>query len=492
MAGHKHRGTVCGCCGGEVCPSFGDGFSDGMVGPEWTAVSGAWSETGSILTTSDTGAILITDGGGIVTDYGSAGVAIPYGGGSSTPAKKFLRVLGAYTDADNHLFVDIELDHQPSLGTLLTLRLYERIDGSDTLIEQSHSDFGVSTYPLGVSLCWNGRNAVAFANNFGFPETVEATGPSALTGGIGGVGTGTEATNIAFDSFALQPLAIDGGAAALCGRCLSCRDICTTTPESVVVTAPSRFSNGTCENCESINGTRYVLDRQTNYQYQMPDPFAGAFEVGKRGSCVYRYTEDLGCGYWLQITAWPAWTLMFAIRAATADGNILGFVVYRSAVTPAPGQSCCPKDWELEFFTRFGPAVSGIFAVCPFSITPTPDPITITTECYGYDEVKCCEGSDRPATLTAAIYKDGVLWGEITLYYCAGSLPGNFSYTEDPDCTEFDTHISCIQELGDTSPVFGIESEAVSLVLTTESCSPFHFTGSTTAGASEWEVEIIE
>jgi len=111
----------------------------------------------------------------------------------------------------------------------------------------------------------------------------------------------------------------------------------------------------------------------------------------------------------------------------------------------------------------------------------------------GGGEAPCCEGADRPAELTAVITKNGAPHATVTLYFCEGSLPGNFSYTDDPDCAEFDVHLSCIQELDDTEPVFGISSEPeLAMVLTILSCGPFQFSGSQDLSGDLWEVEITE
>jgi hypothetical protein len=114
-------------------------------------------------------------------------------------------------------------------------------------------------------------------------------------------------------------------------------------------------------------------------------------------------------------------------------------------------------------------------------------------DCYYYppSEPPCCEGSDRPATLTAMWTLNGVPQPDITLYYNTGSLPGNFTYTDDPDQVDYESSLTCIQELGDTDPAFGFPG-GFGCSLTRLSCSPFHFVASCSDGTNTYEVEIIE
>lgn len=383
----------CACCG---CPLFSDTFvrSDSTdLGSSWTEVSGDWSISSNMLTTSSTNALVIAS-----QDVGPESGIVSVTLNSKVATRRIAKIIGAYVDSDNYIFGELDFTRDPTTWDVTEkIRLYERVSGSNTLIAEMDRQFqdhlfGESAASLNLKLCWNGVTAdfkVGYGGDANLWSLHEAC---TLTGSKGGVGTGSEASNLEFFNFKVEG---NKHSNSQCVGCYGCLDGCSDgLPDTIEVTFPSTITDGTCTLCESeISGQTVVLDKLDNrYDEMLPYTVTGNSPyslVGtptmtpndfKARSCSYRYNPPGECTtashtYVSAVAAWfvfnssaiptPTVTIYarFAIHSTPAfsDGQIVCSYVTFSKTMDAP-ISCSGNTFELDYLNAA--SVTGSDACC--------------------------------------------------------------------------------------------------------------------------------
>lgn len=294
------------CCEPPIsCDPLTDNFNRANstnLGVDWTEVAGDWSIASNVLTTSSTAAVAIfNQTAGLTT--GTVSCIIPQSAGSLT---RKLRLIGAYTDIDNYIFVEFDYNTTSVIACLFGLSaagLYQRVGGVETLLCGSEiAPPDVRTGPMTVTLCWNGTSATALLFRTSGTTFVASTcriagelvlaANCSLTGNQGGVGTGSVATGVRFDSFSIKAEYVDS---APCDGCL-CSAICEDgLPPTVEITLPSRWTDNACASCDTVfNGQAFVLDLLDDAGMAL-NSVSGIVVSKDIRACLYRYVQSL-CG----------------------------------------------------------------------------------------------------------------------------------------------------------------------------------------------------
>jgi hypothetical protein len=238
------------CCCGPDCTIFTDNFAADNLATNYTTVAGSFSVSGGILTTTSAGALLIANTAG-TTGHGRVQCDCKL---SNSNTK--IRVVGAYVDSSNYLFLELHIN-----GNSSTLKLWKKVAGADTELD-THTFSGLTNLFYPLRLCWDGTNAWGFSP---FIQTDALTGAYTGTGNKAGVGASPGAGTASFDNLDFSNLQVDN---ADCEDCsgddtLSCT-ICENNvmPEFVKLVVAGVADN-TCTNCDQLNGSYITTTSQS-------------------------------------------------------------------------------------------------------------------------------------------------------------------------------------------------------------------------------------
>lgn len=241
------------CCCPAGCKIVSDDYSTD-TDANYTDVAGTGAVASGERSTSSTTFLSIHNTAGN-TGHGKAFVRgkVSVSGGS-------FRVVGAWVDDDNFLFVRVTIN-----GSTSEVTLWERVAGSDSQIGTAHRFTGATNTYYATSVCWDG-SAIVVSFDDGTGEKCIGNETYTGEGDQAGYGANISSGTATFDDFLFTKHFIDDpdcpncGADGDCGpRCNNCND--DHGPSRVQVTITG-ITEAVCpeNDCENINGT-YVLAR---------------------------------------------------------------------------------------------------------------------------------------------------------------------------------------------------------------------------------------
>lgn len=201
-ANFKTTGPGC-CCD---CIIYKDSFATDSLSGSWTQESGSWSIAGGVLSTDDHSAVIVANtahpDGDYQAQFVKAKVRFEFAG-------DIARLILAYDDVDNYLFVEFSID--AGCGHI---QMYHRFAGSNGAIGPAYSlpfEVEVDEWTT-VSLCYMPGASVEDPGTLGvkvqhgssvwFQEQATAAD---IPGDQGGLGTGSGGSGtIDFDDFSYQ------------------------------------------------------------------------------------------------------------------------------------------------------------------------------------------------------------------------------------------------------------------------------------------------
>jgi hypothetical protein len=227
---------------GVNCTIFTDSFATDRTGTDYTTVSGSFTVSSNVMTTTSAGALIVENSSGS-TGHGRVSVSgkVDTTGGS-------LRVIGSYTDSSNYLFGEMTIN-----GGSSTLKLWKKVSGSDTQLGSTSTFSGSTATFYSVDLCWDGTTATTTINagaNF-------STGAYTGTSNQAGLGASPNGGTVTFDDFLFEKHHSDDSACARCG-CTSCGQCSGETP-SQIQCVTTGVANTTCIDCGNFNAT-WIID----------------------------------------------------------------------------------------------------------------------------------------------------------------------------------------------------------------------------------------
>jgi len=368
----------CSCCVTTVaCTAVTDSFT-GTTITGWTQVSGTWSQSGT-LTTSSTSAIIINNTSPPVS---SGVVQVKVASPDGTTRSK-LRIIGAYTDSSNYLYAELDIEKNSIfLEANATLSLYEMSGGTPTLLEtasQNRSEDCTAnggciafTSVVTMKLCWHAGNVSCSIYEASPTTNWTVTGQHSQTGTGHGLGTGSAATGIVYDDYSFNSNAYDDASySAHCTDCTSCRDSCSDgLPASLDVTLPSDFGDNTCACGTDLNGQTFTLNPLTDIKV------CAFTKVPNRLPCVYEYNYQMACNAYLSIMAYFDLTgITVAISIATTPysppgtrcGSVGTQAVWKTSALTAYS-TCAGGSWSAAYVSKTG--WNGGGALCDLATTP--------------------------------------------------------------------------------------------------------------------------
>lgn len=282
----------CACCPG--CTIFSDDFSTDRTGTDYTVVSGSWSVSGGVLTTSSAGAPLIVSN--TSGTHGKGRVIVS--GKVDTSTARF-RAIGAYTDSNNYLYADLTIN-----GASSSLSLYQYVSGSLTNLATS-SVFTTSTDALyTVELCWTGSHAYAITS----AATSKAiSAASTLAGNKAGIGASPAGGTATFEWFKFLE---HKSAVSSCNSCGSGEDdgpVGTRTcgeclgdigPATMDVELSGTTDGGPCAvgNCTNRDGL-YIATASANCEWLFSSTACTCCVTSVKVTITFDATD-----YWLTVT----------------------------------------------------------------------------------------------------------------------------------------------------------------------------------------------
>lgn len=283
------------CC---ICSFLNDPFTTNTIA-NYTQVSGSWSISSGRLRTSSSTALIVCNADGPDTAGGVYARIFGVVGDVH-------RVVANYVDANNYLWV--EIDRVSS--SLVTLSLYDRTSGTDTLIDSISRSAGYSgTFETPVRVCWGeGFASVMWSSS----ANEYARGAyTAKTGGLkSGLGVDTlVGSEMSFDDwqmFVPQNNA-DGSPISTCQECRTCSPCSDIEPleiQAVISGVLAGTGTAACANCLALNAT-WIFDHDNNFKcYYRKTGSCGAMRIR-----IERRWGLFGVG---PPTAWLVFDLGFA------------------------------------------------------------------------------------------------------------------------------------------------------------------------------------
>lgn len=186
-----------------TCTIFADDFSADGIGSTWTVDSGTWAVSG--------GELVCSAGGFIVANTaGTSGHGRTIVRGKASTTNSFIKLVGAYVDANNYIYAQVWIN-----GASSSLDLYQVSGGSgSTIASYPGSAFTTSTgtyYTL--ELCWDGAVAKALCS----AATRSVSGTCSASGNKAGVGVSLSTGTATFDDFQFLKHHVDDSQCNACG-----------------------------------------------------------------------------------------------------------------------------------------------------------------------------------------------------------------------------------------------------------------------------------
>jgi hypothetical protein len=253
----------------------------GTISSGWDQISGTWSTSAGVLSTSNTSALIVHD----TPVPANAGIwKVPTSGFSGGTFR-----LVAYLDANNYAYIEFA-------GTTLKLGYFSA--GVETVLE-TRTGLSVAFRvedddQRQFRLCWDGVRLVGGYQNVTL--TGAYTAPASLRPGLQTASSGSS-----WSWSGSAELAYHNEERGNCPTCATCWDLCETFPSTVEVYIPaSTFSSASftgtkwfCNgNCENLNNQTYVLTQQASGDLGLD---LTAFPSGKTACPMYEYIEEDFC-----------------------------------------------------------------------------------------------------------------------------------------------------------------------------------------------------
>lgn len=210
-------GCGCNCASCTVATDDFNRADSTTIGGGWTEDAGDFTIAGNKLVTDDANARAINS----ATTASGRGIVRANGVVSSTNGA-IARVLGAYSDSNNYLIVEVIFN----TGSIQA-KLFRRVGGTNTQMGSTTTNTGYGTGDaVDVRLCWTGYGAHVYVYEAGTSTIVsQISGSTSLSGTQGGLGTGaTTGGDVSFDEWGLYNDANVSETCEYCWPCATCAD----------------------------------------------------------------------------------------------------------------------------------------------------------------------------------------------------------------------------------------------------------------------------
>lgn len=253
------------CCPVLTCAEVDDGFDtdtranyDAIGAGTYTHSAGTNCGLTGYVETSDDDAYIVH-----TSEVGPSGGAVQVQFCYTAYGTK-LRLLGAWTDDDNHLIV--ELEFVASLDTKLSL--FEKVAGTETQLGATltTASFSATNSAHQIALVWNGSYACVRNTSSPSPGAIHYQ-PTTLNDTRGGVGVSDNAGTVRIGRFLLEYHAEDR---STCRTCV-CSGSCDERTQGLQVQVDViGVVNGVCATCSAFNTTT-ICDIGGNGDCAYPD-----------------------------------------------------------------------------------------------------------------------------------------------------------------------------------------------------------------------------
>lgn len=292
------------CCCVPTCVDSGS-----EVLADFTQVSGSWATVGSTIETTSSNALLVHNTAhpdGVST--GTVGIYL-----STIPTGGKVRIILAYTDANNYLFIELDI-----VGTAFGYAKFDcyighRTGGADTILGGS----GQFNYPnQRFDICYNGAKlggtAIASGGS-GFGIEAFLTGTWGTKAAIQAIGiTGT----LAFNVFEFHNYNGTG-----CSGCRPACAVCSVTDETNIPFTPheatvhfSGVANDNCSSCVTLFDNATFLVENSLDETSPGDP--GTTPNWATRSCQFKLFDTTGGCF--SIPGYDSLTLKYGIGVSSS------------------------------------------------------------------------------------------------------------------------------------------------------------------------------
>lgn len=340
----------CECCGGQ-CDIFDDTFDRAdaaTLGGDWDERSGTWNIDTNEAETGDSNAVAIVD-----MDHPDAAdshvVVVDFVADDNGDQ---VRLICTWDNDNQYLFAEAEVG-----ATSGTLRLYERIGGVNTLIDDETVNGLVPNTLHRLEICFDGvkyARAKLTVNVGGGSGFAYAFGPSLITGGDRvGIATGAVSTSVQFNNFDWERHGLDTDFCELCAvlPCDPCVDDEAPTLLSVTISGVTNVSC-TGNNCTDMNGT-FILEWGELFGIDCYWVKTGIAPVCGR-------TPTTTIAAWIDLVAGNTYELRVQILFPAPAARTWNFRDTRDIVADGPFECLTWSDRDV-------PYDNGINDVCDFS-----------------------------------------------------------------------------------------------------------------------------
>jgi hypothetical protein len=230
------------CCCLE-CEIFADDFSVDNLASDYTQDVGSWSVGGGVLTTTSASARLLINATSS-TGNGSATVD-----GKVSLSGAGYRLLGAWTDANNHLYADVIVN-----GASSTYKVFKVESGAPTQLGTTFTFTGSTNQFLELKLCWNGAYVTSWVNGPGIFRLVFES--CTMTGDQAGLEASANGGTVTFNDLYFGHHPTDDPDCPCFTGCAECIGSVSPAQTQLDVTGIVNGTGGA--NCTNYNAT-YVL-----------------------------------------------------------------------------------------------------------------------------------------------------------------------------------------------------------------------------------------
>lgn len=243
----------CRCCGPTTCViTTTNDLAD------YTQVSGTWTKPATFILTTDAAALIIFNTPhpeGFSQGRVQAEIAIS--------ADAVVRLLLAYKDPNNYLFLEIELTNGVAVDWA---RMGHRTGGVDTFLEEVKGGPGVTTpQPSKTTLCFNGEMLSSGGGLTSFEDSILNTSVNGMDSPLSdngdwgtyiGIEVLSNSGTVSFKNFVFN--GVNDPGCAVCGvACVMCGQAGTPSEYSLFL---DDVVNDDCGTCEAFyNGATFIL-----------------------------------------------------------------------------------------------------------------------------------------------------------------------------------------------------------------------------------------
>lgn len=324
-----------GCCCEPGCQFFTDAFSSSGLS-SWTQVSGTWTESSGVASTSSSNAVLLCD-----TDNpdGDANIKVSCTVNIATDGDT-ARIILDYIDTNNYWFAEFKA------GSGGYVRIYQRSGGSNTLKDSADPAF---TAGIGNHVCMSYRDGQVMASVGGFVISTLAT----LSSDSWGLGTGATSGAITFDDITATKTS------DACPDCISCGACSDEVPTEFLVDV-SGVADSTGTDCNNTNAVWTVPFISCQIGGISDDTPVARWQANFPETITCSGTKNITVQLDIKYSPSAGITIDVYLR----DPSITYEIQWQATEVGGPKDCASLSGYALSYLTQFGGCCTGASSSC--------------------------------------------------------------------------------------------------------------------------------